>query len=201
DLKHGPDELELPPYVETPIPFLPIHRGLVCQVDPDTCRHVGLTVSSMRSHIKVAHRPAQQSNTATRLRRRQQTIGADTRQWRDAFCQRFFTNGAKSSHFEVRHVGRGTAGRPPTPEPTMPDRPAKRARTDAGPDPFRQLMAHAAAGYETTLRDSRAAVGGRGNDEPNPLLQWTGWDKYLRGYEWVGLEAWMAHPMTPSDLM
>ena len=76
----------------------------------------------------------------------------------------------------------------------MPDRPAKRARTDAGPDPFGQLMAHAAAGYETTLRDSRAAVGGRGNDEPNALLQWTGWDKYLRGYEWADLLALTERP-------
>src|ERR1700740_3678266 len=38
DLKHGPDELELPAYVETRVPFLPIRRGLVCQVDPGTCQ-------------------------------------------------------------------------------------------------------------------------------------------------------------------
>jgi len=194
DLKHSPEELELPPYIETPIPFLPIHRGLACQVDPDTCRYVGLTMSSMRTHIKVAHRLEQQSTTATRLRQRQQAIGADTRRWRETFCQRFFTNGRKSSYFEVRNVRRGTAGRPPTPEPTIPYRPAKRARTDAGPDPFGQLMAHAATGYETTLRDSRAVVGGRGNDEPNPLLQWTEWDKYLRGYEWADLLALTERP-------
>jgi len=132
----------------------------------------------MRSHIKAA---IQHSTTATRLRQRQQAIEADTRRWR-TFCQRFFTNGAKSSCFEVHNVDRETAGRPPTPEPTI-YRPAKRARTDAGPDPFSQLMAHATAGYETTLRDSLAVVGGRGNDKPNPLLQWTGWDKYLRVYE------------------
>jgi hypothetical protein len=55
-------------------------------------------------------------------------------------------------------------------------------------------MAHAAAGYETTLRDSRAVVGGRGNDEPNSLLQWTGWDKYLKGYEWADLLALTERP-------
>src|SRR6267378_2021473 len=115
DLKHGPDELDLPLYLETPIPILPIHRGLACQVDPDTCRYVGLTASSLRSHHKVAHRQARQLTAATRLRQQQQGIGADMRRWRDTFCQRFFTNGAKSSYFEVRYVPRGTAGRPLTP--------------------------------------------------------------------------------------
>ncbi|KAN0085603.1 Protein of unknown function (DUF3505) domain containing protein, partial [Elaphomyces granulatus] len=135
DLKYGPKELELSPYVEAPIPFLPNHRGLACQVDPDTCRHVSLTARSMRSHIKlkVAHGQGQQSTTATRLRQRQQAIGADTRQWRDTFCQRFFTSGARFSYFEVRHVRRGTTGRPPTPEPTIPDRESQDRRR---PRPF-----------------------------------------------------------------
>ncbi|KAN0066828.1 hypothetical protein V8E54_015117 [Elaphomyces granulatus] len=170
DLRHEPEELELPPFVETPVPFLPIHNGLACRVDPDACRYVSITVNSMLSHIKVAHRPAERSTTATRLRQRQQAIGADTRRWRDTYCQRFFTNGAKSSYFAVRSVPRGTV------------------------DPFGQLMAHTAAGYEKTLRDSRAAVGGRGSDEPNPLLQWTGWDKYLEGYEWADLLALTERP-------
>ncbi|KAN0066933.1 Protein of unknown function (DUF3505) domain containing protein [Elaphomyces granulatus] len=152
DLRHEPEELELPPFVETPVPFLPIYNGLACQV---ACRYVSITINSMLSHIKVAHRPAEQSTTATRLRQKQQAIGADTRRWRDTSCQRFFTNGATSSYFAVRSVPRGTVGRPPTPEPTTPHHPAKRARTDAGLDPFGRLMAHAAAGYETTLRDSR----------------------------------------------
>ncbi|KAN0075737.1 hypothetical protein V8E54_007007 [Elaphomyces granulatus] len=194
DLRHEPEELELPPFVETPVPFLPIYNGLACEVDPDACRYVSITINSMLSHIKVAHRPAEQSTTATRLRQRQQAIGADTRRWRDTSCQRFFTNGAKSSYFAVRSVPRGTVSRPPTPEPTTPHRPAKRARTDAGLDPFGRLMAHAAAGYETTLRDSRAVVGGRGNDEPNSLLQWTGWDKHLKGYEWADLLALTERP-------
>ena len=42
-LKQGPDKLDLPPYLKTPIPILPIHRGLACQVEPDTCHYVGLT--------------------------------------------------------------------------------------------------------------------------------------------------------------
>jgi hypothetical protein len=115
------------------------------------------------------------------------TIGADTRRWRwrDTFCQRFFTNQAKSSYFEVRNARIGTAGRPPTPE-----RPAKNARTDDGVDRFGQLMAHAATQYETTLRDIRAVAGERGNDEPNPLLQWAGWDKC----EWADLLALTKRP-------
>jgi hypothetical protein len=56
DLRHEPEELELPPFVETPVPFLPIYNGLACQV---ACRYVSITINSMLSHIKVAHRPAE----------------------------------------------------------------------------------------------------------------------------------------------
>jgi Orsellinic acid/F9775 biosynthesis cluster protein D len=189
NLRHGPDELHLPLYVERPIPILPIHRGLVCQVDPETCRYVSLTESSQRLHQKSAHRQARQLSTATRLRQRQQAIVADMPRWRDTFCQRFFTRGAKSSYFEVRHVSRGTAGRPPT-----PDQATKEARTDDGRDTFGQLMAHATTQYETTIRDIRAVVGERGTDEPNPLLQWAEWDKYLQGCGWADLLALTERP-------
>ncbi|KAN0067328.1 hypothetical protein V8E54_014591 [Elaphomyces granulatus] len=88
--------------------------------------------ASMRSHIKAA---IQHSTTATRLRQRQQAIEADTRRWR-TFCQRFFTNGAKSSCFEVHNVDRETAGRPPTPEPTTTVR-----QRELGPTPAQTLLA------------------------------------------------------------
>jgi hypothetical protein len=41
------------------------------EVEPDTCGYVSITVSSMETHIKAAHR-AEQPTTATRLRQRQQ---------------------------------------------------------------------------------------------------------------------------------
>jgi orsellinic acid/F9775 biosynthesis protein OrsD len=178
NLKHGLGELELPLSIEPPIPFLPIRSGLACQVEPDTCHYVCITVSSMESHIKVAHRPEEQPTTATRLRQRQQqqATGADTRRWRDTFCQRFFTNGKKSSYFAVQNG-------------TIPNR---SARTDAKPEDFGEFMAHAATGFQTRVRD--AIVEGRGHDEPDSLLQWTGWDKYLKGYEWADLLALTERP-------
>src|SRR5882762_363860 len=38
-LKQGLAELELPTYIETPFPSLPVVHGLVCQVNPDVCRY------------------------------------------------------------------------------------------------------------------------------------------------------------------
>jgi hypothetical protein len=188
-LKQGPDNLDLPPYLKTPIPILPIHRGLACQVEPDTCHYVSLTESSIQSHIKAAHRQERQPTTATRLRQRQQAIGgADTPRWRDAYCQRFLTNGAKSSYFEVKNVRRGTAGRPPTPErPKATDR-------------FDHLAAHLDTRYEkTTTVDIGGVVRERGNDEPNPLLQWAEWDKYLQGCEWADLLALIERPKPAEE--
>jgi orsellinic acid/F9775 biosynthesis protein OrsD len=178
NLKQGPGELELPTSIEPSIPFLPIRSGLACQVDPDTCHYVCITVSSMESHIKVAHRPEEQHTTATRLRQRQQqqATGEDTRRWRDTFCQRFFTNGKKSSYFAVQNG-------------TIPNR---SARTDSKQEDFGDFIGHAATGFRTIMRDT--IVEGRGHDEPDSLLQWTGWDKYLKGYEWADLLALIQRP-------
>ncbi|KAN0066893.1 Protein of unknown function (DUF3505) domain containing protein, partial [Elaphomyces granulatus] len=194
DLKQGHEALQLPSFVDTPVPFLPIHNGLVCRVDPDRCWYVSIAESSMRTHVKVSHRQDYKPTTATRLLQRQQAIGADTRRWRDTFCQRFITNGAKSSYFAVRSVPRGTVGRPPSAEPATPDRPTKRARTNPEARLFGEVMADADVAYDEDIRDNQAAVEGRRNDEPNPLIQWTGWDGYLNGYEWADLLALTERP-------
>jgi orsellinic acid/F9775 biosynthesis protein OrsD len=43
DLKLGPEALQLPPFVDTPVPFLPIHNGLACRVNPGSCWYVSIT--------------------------------------------------------------------------------------------------------------------------------------------------------------
>ncbi|KAN0068690.1 hypothetical protein V8E54_013414 [Elaphomyces granulatus] len=48
--------------------------------------------------------------------------------------------------------------------------------------------------YETSTRDIGGVVRERGNDEPNPLLQWAEWDKYLQGCEWADLLALTERP-------
>ena len=63
------------------------------------------------------------------------------------------------------------------------------------PTRFDHLAAHLDTRYEkTTTVDIGGVVRERGNDEPNPLLQWAEWDKYLQGCEWADLLALTERP-------
>ena len=137
----------------------------------------------MQSHIEVSHKGTYTTG-AIRLRQQQMGTGAAAQRWRKAYCQRFFTNGGKSSYFEVG----GTAGISLFPEQT------EKEQTEKGPAGYRKVVAYARAELQTDVRGDIIAVEEHAESEPNPLLEWAGWDRYLKGFEWADLVAMTERP-------
>src|SRR6202030_2012443 len=70
----------------------------------------------------------------------------------------------------------------------------EKEQTEKGPAGYRKVVAYARAELQTDVRGDIMAVEEHAESEPNPLLEWAGWDRYLKGFEWADLVAMTERP-------
>ena len=97
-------EVEVPSHVTQPIPQLPVWPdGLMCQIDPDHCRHIFRSAETMRKHWQQIH-----NWSAARRGGRPSRVEAEKIQARISTscktvrCQRLFVQGQGSQYFEIQ---------------------------------------------------------------------------------------------------
>jgi hypothetical protein len=102
-LLQQPDELEIPRFVTSAIPQLPLYTdGLRCEVEPEKCYYICRRENGMRDHCRTEHgwtrfeRGGRYSRVQEARARRERPWP-----WRSATCQRFAVSGERAKFFEV----------------------------------------------------------------------------------------------------
>lgn len=172
-----PEEPLLPPSLPGPVAELPLtHDGLLCQVDPDSCRYVCRREHGMKRHCRTVHQWTQHTGRGrpgpavrARLASAVAVSGTDGVPWKTVACQRFFIAGPQSHYIEVRQS-----------KPSIPSGLHDLTATVAAEADIWQRIETDRAQANDEL--SRVVV-----EDPalqtNPWLSRTRWSTYLRGFE------------------
>ena len=163
-------EFPFPAATSKPIEGLaaPQRGALQCvfQTGGQVCGYICRMARQMRAHCGKEH----QWNSAQKGRPRKDSESASRAPWRtNVSCQRFFTQGAKSSYFEVQ-----------APDPRMPSGAQIQSRISQFQTAKEEMEAAFGAAEEKERREIKEFEESR---EPNPWLRRVGWAAHLAGLD------------------
>jgi hypothetical protein len=177
-------EVEVPSEVIQAIQQLPVYAdGLLCQVDPDSCRQIFRSERVVKNHWREAHNwsPAEKGGRPSRVE--QKKINDRIRKsCKTVHCQRLLVQGYGSRYFQVLQPDEGPEVVP--------------VNGDAAWAQVGEQMAKAWANVETLAQNTIQAGE---KDEVNPWVERTQWLPYLVGIERPELMACVKEPVVEPD--
>jgi superfamily II DNA helicase RecQ len=181
-----PSELNVPTYVEEPIPEIPLYvDGFQCQLDPVRCKFVGRGRESIRKHWKGEHGwSMRQQGGGSGRDKAHQVQRRFEKGAKSVHCQRFFPSRHGSSYFEVRQ-----------PEAAS----IEQAHASTSERAWERVWGRANDYWELMQEEVRKKIQKGAADEVSPWLKRTGWIEYFEDCDRDDLLQSIREPNTNED--
>lgn len=172
----------VPPFLTAPIPALPlVYDGLLCQVEPDSCRYICRRVHGIKRHCRTDHQWKQYQRRGRPGKvERARSSDQGGLPWKAVVCQRLFLTGPQSHYIEIR-------------DPLPAEDPVRSRALEN--DVWQKIESDRRRSKETLLNvvieDPAVQI--------NPWLSRTQWSTYLKGFERSSLLQLVEEPRGDDD--